>query len=52
MVDDVELTHNMSHVGHCLDNAPIEDFWGTLKMKMYYLSKFQAYCELTSAIVT
>lgn len=42
--------HVPSRVGRCIDNAPIESFWGTLKVEMYYLREFQAYNELTSAI--
>ncbi|MFK3988683.1 IS3 family transposase [Exiguobacterium mexicanum] len=52
MVEEAGLTHSMSRVGRCLDNAPIEGFWGTLKVEMYYLREFQAYSELTSAIET
>ncbi|MCM3281135.1 IS3 family transposase, partial [Exiguobacterium sp. MER 193] len=52
MVEDAGLTHSMSRVGRCIDNAPIESFWGTLKVEMYYLREFQAYSELTSAIET
>ncbi len=52
IVEDAGLTHSMSRVGRCLDNAPIEGFWGTLKVEMYYLREFQAYSELTSAIET
>ncbi|WP_138858676.1 MULTISPECIES: IS3 family transposase [Exiguobacterium] len=50
MVEDAGLTHSMSRVGRCIDNAPIESFWGTLKVEMYYLREFQAYSELTKAI--
>ena len=50
MVEDAGLTHSMSRVGRCIDNAPIESFWGTLKVEMYYLREFQAYSELTTAI--
>ncbi|WP_214798981.1 IS3 family transposase [Exiguobacterium sp. s50] len=50
MVEDAGLTHSMSRVGRCIDNAPIESFWGTLKVEMYYLRQFQAYNELTTAI--
>ncbi|WP_150111975.1 IS3 family transposase [Exiguobacterium antarcticum] len=50
MIEDANLTHSMSRVGRCLDNAPIESFWGTLKSEMYYLRDFQAYEELKSYI--
>ena len=52
MIEDAGLICSMSRVGRCLDNAPIEGFWGTLKVEMYYLREFQAYSELTSAIET
>lgn len=44
------MTHSMSRVGRCLDNAPIENFWGTLKSEMYYLREFQSFEELRKAI--
>lgn len=30
------MTQSMSRVGRCIDNSPIESFWGTLKSEMYY----------------
>lgn len=27
----------MSRVGKCIDNGPMEGFWGILKCEMYYL---------------
>jgi transposase InsO family protein len=50
--EDAGMTHSMSRVGRCLDHAPIESIWGTLKVEMYYLREFQAYSELTTAIDT
>lgn len=50
MIDEAKLTHSMSRVGRCLDNAPIEGFWGTLKCEMYYLSTFHSFEELKKAI--
>ena len=29
------MTQSMSHVGCCIDNGPMEAFWGTLKAEMY-----------------
>ena len=46
----VTLTHSMSRVGRCIDNGPIEAFWGTLKVEKYYLHKFETYEELKNAI--
>lgn len=50
LVDEAGIIHSMSRVARCLDNAPIENFWGTLKSEMYYLHDFQAYEELKKAI--
>lgn len=36
----------MSRVNRCLDNQPIEQFWGTLKAERYYLKKHNTYEEL------
>jgi len=34
---------SMSRVSRCLDNQPIERFWGTYKSESYYLTKFNTY---------
>lgn len=34
---------SMSRVSRCLDNQPIERFWGTYKSESYYLTKFHTY---------
>ncbi|MER2192196.1 MAG: IS3 family transposase [Solibacillus sp.] len=47
-----KLTHSMSRVGRCIDNGPIEAFWGTLKVEKYYLHKFETFEELKHAIDT
>jgi putative transposase len=33
MLDDRRFTISMSRRGQCLDNAPIESFWATLKVE-------------------
>ena len=40
----------MSRVGRCIDNGPMEGFWGSLKCEMYYLSKFNNYVEPELAV--
>ena len=45
-----QMIQSMSRVGKCLDNAPMEGFWGILKCEMYYLNKFNTYKELKEAI--
>lgn len=44
------ITHSMSRVGKCIDNGPMEGFWGILKCEMYYLRHFDTYEALKSAI--
>lgn len=45
------MRQSMSRVGRCIDNGPMEGFWGILKSEMYYLRKFTSREELTTAIV-
>ncbi len=40
------MTQNMSHKGNCLDNAVMENFFGTLKSECFYLSQFSSINEL------
>ena len=49
-LDKQKMTQSMSRVGRCIDNGPMEGFWGTLKCEMYYLSRFETYEELATAI--
>ncbi len=44
------MTQSMSRVGRCIDNGPIESYWGTLKCEKYYLHKHDSYEELKLAI--
>ena len=44
------MIQSMSRVGRCLDNAPMEGWWGILKSEMYYLKKFTSRESLVSAI--
>lgn len=45
------ITQSMSRVGRCIDNGPMEGFWGTLKVEMYYLHQFHDIKELKSSII-
>ena len=49
-LDAQGMTQSMSRVGRCIDNRPMEAFWGTLKAEMYYLEKFPDYESLKDAI--
>ena len=44
------MTQSMSRVAHCLDNGPMEGFWGIMKREMYYGRKFKTKEELILAI--
>lgn len=50
IVDEAKLTQSMSRVGRCIDNSPIEAFWGTLKCEKYYLHKYDSFKVLKQAI--
>lgn len=49
-LDQAACIQSMSRVSRCIDNGPMEGFWGTLKSEMYYLKKFRTYEELEQAI--
>ncbi len=49
-IQKAEMTHSMSRVGKCIDNGPMESFWGALKSEKYYLSKYDTFEALSSAI--
>ena len=40
----------MSRVGRCIDNGPMEGFWGIMKREMYYGHKFSTKDKLIQAI--
>ena len=37
------ITQSMSRKGNCLDNSPMENFFGILKQEIYYGRKFYSY---------
>jgi len=49
-LDKAGMTQSMSRVGRCIDNGPMEGFWGILKCEMYYLASFKDYNSLAAAI--
>ena len=50
-LDDAGMTQSMSRVSRCIDNGPMEAFWGMLKTEMYYLKAFASYEELKQAVI-
>lgn len=45
-----ECVQSMSRVGCCIDNGPIENFWGQLKSECYYLENYKNSESLIKAI--
>lgn len=50
-LDQQGMIQSMSRVGKCIDNGPMEAFWGTIKSEMYYLNKFYTTDNLINSIV-
>ncbi|WP_026302279.1 IS3 family transposase [Peptoniphilus lacrimalis] len=44
------ITQSMSRKGNCLDNSPMENFFGILKQEIYHGKKFYSYKELKETI--
>ena len=49
-LNSISAIQSMSRVGRCIDNGPMEAFWGTLKSEMYYLRRFSNFEDLEQAI--
>ena len=45
-----KMTQSMSRVGKCIDNGPMEGFWGILKRERYYGKRFSSREELVTMI--
>ena len=44
------ITQGMSRVAKCIDNGPMEGFWGILKRERYYGKRFTDRCTLVKMI--
>jgi len=40
MLEEHGMTQSMSRVAKCIDNGPMEGFWGILKRERYYGRRF------------
>ncbi|MDU1707456.1 MAG: IS3 family transposase [Anaerococcus vaginalis] len=49
-LEKMNIRQSMSRKGNCLDNSPMENFFGILKQEMYYGVEFKSYDELISEI--
>jgi len=50
LLREQKVVPSISRKGNCLDNAPIESFFGTLKSECFYLQKFSSVEKLQDAI--
>jgi len=52
-IKELSIIQSMSRKGNCLDNFPIENFFGRIKEEMFYgkESQFKNVMELVTAIV-
>ncbi|MCR2045417.1 IS3 family transposase [Anaerosalibacter massiliensis] len=50
-IEEAGMTQSMSRVGKCIDNGPMEGFFGILKSEMFYGKKFKSLEELIEKIV-
>lgn len=50
LLDQAEMKQSMSRVGRCIDNGPMESFWGTLKCEKYYLHTYPTFVSLQEDI--
>ena len=44
------ITQSMSRKGNCLDNSVMENFFGRLKVEMFYDEKFQTVDEFVNCL--
>ena len=50
LLERFDAKMSMSRKGNCLDNSPMENFFGLLKQEMFYGESFKSYKELEEAI--
>ena len=44
------IIQSMSRVGKCIDNGPMENFWGIIKEEMYQLRTYKTFKDLEQDI--
>lgn len=49
-LEKLGIIHSMSRVGRCIDNGPMEGFFGNIKTEKYYLKKYKNLEELEKDI--
>ncbi|PID23187.1 hypothetical protein CSV61_01665 [Sporosarcina sp. P3] len=51
-LEEHNVFQSMSRKGNCIDNSPMENFFGLMKQEMYYGEPLRTYEELEQAIKT
>ncbi len=49
-IEKAKMTQSMSRVGKCIDNGPMEGFFGIIKSEMFYGKRFKSFEELIKNI--
>ncbi len=49
-IEEHQIIQSMSRVGRCIDNGPMENFWGIIKEEMYRLNTYNTFEELEKDI--
>lgn len=49
-LEEAGMTQSMSRVAKCIDNGPMEGFWGILKRERYFGNRFRSRRELVDMI--
>ncbi len=50
-LEAADITHSMSRVGKCIDNGPMEGFFGSLKSEMFIGKKFTSLESLKTKVI-
>lgn len=50
-IEEADMTQSMSRVGKCIDNGPMEGFFGILKTEMFYGKTFESLEDLRKRII-
>lgn len=49
-LEEQKMVQSMSRIGRCIDNGPMEGFWGILKRERYYKHKFNSKSSVVEMI--
>jgi len=50
-LEEAQMAQSMSRKGKCIDNGPMEGFFGSLKTEMFYSKKFRSLDEVKAKII-